>query len=411
MTKSRDLANAATALNAVTATELGFVDGVTSAIQTQIDTKLATATAATTYVANSLADAKGDLLTATADNTPARLAVGSNGDTLVADSSTSTGLRYKEDYAAGKNAIINGAFNVWQRGTSFVNVLTGPAYTADRWNAYSDANNTVSRQTFTPGTAPVAGYEGQFFLRLDKSAGGVFSNVSQRIEDVRTFAGQTITVSFWAKASATISLAGGYEQNFGSGGSAAVNSFVITPTLTTSWARYSATIAIPSISGKTIGTSSYLEIFIGRAITSSAIVLDFWGVQVEESSVATAFQTATGTIQGELAACQYYTKRITASASGDSMFGVGVTDSTVSSKWHNISFPTMRTAPSLTALSKGAVFSYTNGWAVGTLTLTTATTTNVTLAASGMSSFTAGQTAWLGGNSGTAFDILLVSEL
>jgi len=39
MTKSRDLANAATALNAVTATEIGFVDGVTSAIQTQLDAK------------------------------------------------------------------------------------------------------------------------------------------------------------------------------------------------------------------------------------------------------------------------------------------------------------------------------------------------------------------------------------
>ncbi len=38
MTKARDLANAATALNAVTATEIGFIDGVTSAIQTQINT-------------------------------------------------------------------------------------------------------------------------------------------------------------------------------------------------------------------------------------------------------------------------------------------------------------------------------------------------------------------------------------
>jgi hypothetical protein len=35
MTKARDLANAATALGAVTATELSYLDGVTSAIQTQ----------------------------------------------------------------------------------------------------------------------------------------------------------------------------------------------------------------------------------------------------------------------------------------------------------------------------------------------------------------------------------------
>ena len=39
MTKARDLANASTALSAVSATELGYVDGVTSAIQTQLDAK------------------------------------------------------------------------------------------------------------------------------------------------------------------------------------------------------------------------------------------------------------------------------------------------------------------------------------------------------------------------------------
>ncbi len=46
-------------------------------------------------IPESLVDAKGDLLTATADNTPARLAVGNNGETLVADSSTSTGLKWE----------------------------------------------------------------------------------------------------------------------------------------------------------------------------------------------------------------------------------------------------------------------------------------------------------------------------
>jgi hypothetical protein len=46
MTKARDLANASTALSAVSATELGYLDGVTSAVQTQLDSKLATTTSA-----------------------------------------------------------------------------------------------------------------------------------------------------------------------------------------------------------------------------------------------------------------------------------------------------------------------------------------------------------------------------
>jgi hypothetical protein len=76
MTKARNLAD--NALTTVSPTELGYLDGVTSAVQTQIDAKLATATASTTYLANALVDAKGDVLTATADNTPARLAVGTD---------------------------------------------------------------------------------------------------------------------------------------------------------------------------------------------------------------------------------------------------------------------------------------------------------------------------------------------
>lgn len=49
MTKARDLANAGTALTSVSATELGYLDGVTSAVQTQITARLTTATAASTY--------------------------------------------------------------------------------------------------------------------------------------------------------------------------------------------------------------------------------------------------------------------------------------------------------------------------------------------------------------------------
>ena len=45
-------------------------------------------------IQNAIVDAKGDLIAASAADTPARLAVGANGETLVADSSTATGLKY-----------------------------------------------------------------------------------------------------------------------------------------------------------------------------------------------------------------------------------------------------------------------------------------------------------------------------
>jgi hypothetical protein len=114
-----------------------------------------------------------------------------------------------------------------------------------------------------------------------------------------------MTLSFWAKAAAGITYTPIIIQDFGSGGSGTVTTNASSSiTLTTSWARYSVNFTVPSISGKTIGTSSCLVVF--PIIISADATIDIWGVQAEAGSTATAFQTATGTIQGELAACQRY---------------------------------------------------------------------------------------------------------
>ena len=215
-------------------------------------------------------------------------------------------------FAAGKNHIINGDFGIWQRGTSFSNPAN-ESYLADRFNIVFDGSGstrTVSRQSFTPGTAPVTGYESEYFIRMAQTvagSGGTYLGFNQRMEDVRTFAGQTVTLSFWAKADATRTILPNLQQNFGSGGSSTVNitSGFTSTNLTTSWARYTFTVSVPSISGKTVGTSSFLQLFFGFA-ANTVQTIDIWGVQMEAGSTATPFQTATGTIQGELAACQRY---------------------------------------------------------------------------------------------------------
>jgi hypothetical protein len=300
--------------------------------------------------ANSPLTAKGDLFTYS--TAPARLAVGSDGEQIVADSSTSTGLRYQANYAAGKNKIINGDFRVWQRGTS-ITPATGYGFTADRWRTYSwgSSTSTVTQQTFTPGTAPVAGYEGQYFLRVNSTNTNTF--IGQQIEDVRTLAGQTVTVSFWAKAASAISGTANiaFDQNFGSGGSSTVNtSFSAGTSFTTSWARYSYTGTLPSVSGKTIGSSSFIDLTISLGVVNNNF--DIWGVQVEAGSVATAFQTATGTIQSELAACQRYYWRNTATGA-DQTQAAGFWRTSTASQLH-FQYPvTMRTSPTNTQSSMG----------------------------------------------------------
>jgi hypothetical protein len=353
-------------------------------------------------IQNAIVDAKGDLITATAADTPARLAVGSNGDTLVADSSSSVGLRWQGNYAAGKNKIINGDFGIWQRGTSFT---PQNSYNADRWVQAFDVaptSGSITRETFTAGTAPVAGYEGQYFHRTTITTRGssTYYILGQRIEDVRTFANQTITVSFWARLSAgSVSTCRiRVSQDFGSGGSATVttdNSYNFTPT--GSWTRFSLTIPVPSISGKTIGTSNNLMI---DAVVpySAANTIDFWGWQAEVGNVATAFQTATGTLQGELAAAMRYYQRFGAHSGGTTanyaFYGYGYTQTTTSLR-ANIELKTrMRVAPttvefanlsannlSNTAYAVSAVTSDSNNNTdtIASVDCTIATSTNNTL--------------------------------
>jgi hypothetical protein len=221
-------------------------------------------------------------------------------------------------FLAGKNKIINGDFRIWQRGTSFSSP-SATSYTSDRWLVNYDGSGaaaTISQQTFTPGTAPVSGYESPYFWRWNQTSagsGGSYNVLEQRIEDVRSLTG-TVTISFWAKADTTRTVSASFNKYYGSGGSSsdyATNSTSFS--LTTSWARYTSTVSLASLSGKTIGTGSYIGMRFDFPINTT-FTIDIWGVQLEAGSVATPFTTASGTLQGELALCQRYYWRLNASA-------------------------------------------------------------------------------------------------
>ena len=225
---------------------------------------------------------------------------------------------------AGKNKIINGDFSVNQRAFTTSTAAVNPTYVADRIFVDSDGTGTVTKtySAFTPGAAPVAGYEAKNYGTVQttgQSAASVYTYLSTNVEDVRTFAGQPVTYSFWAKAaSGTPKISIENRQVFGSGGSAAVNTNLGVVTLSTSWTRYSVTGTVASVTGKTIGAGSYSRFtawvsagtdFAARtnSIGIQTNTFDIWGVQVEYGAKATPFQTASGgSIQNELAMCQRY---------------------------------------------------------------------------------------------------------
>lgn len=282
-----------------------------------------------------------------------------------------------------RNAIINGDFRIWQRGTTF-NAAANGSFSADRWAIFYDgsgATRNLTQQSFTAGN-PITGQEPEYFLRYAQTvagSGGTYNVFTQRVENVRTFAGQQITFSFWAKADTnrTIQIAG--LQDFGSGGSSRVN-FTINSTvnLTTSWQRFSATVNIPSISGKTIGTSSYLELSFEMPLNAT-FTIDIWGVQVEKGSTATPFeQRPIGT---ELALCQrYYSKSYAQNVSpGSSGVINGTAGGTVSSAYNvyifciNTTFPvTMRTSPVISIWAPNGTANQVDIVGIGNINITAA---------------------------------------
>jgi hypothetical protein len=202
------------------------------------------------------------------------------------------------------NAIINGAFDIWQRGTSF-----SSGYTADRFLDVTGGGgtNSITRESFTSAELLANGFgESAFYLRHART-GGTFAILEQRIEDVRTFSGETVTLSYYAKVSSgTITNEPVLVQHFGSGGGSDVSGSSQSATLTTSWQRFVHTFQVASTAGKTVGAGSFLRVRPLRHVSATGATIDIWGVQLEAGTVATPFRRNANSLQGELAASQRY---------------------------------------------------------------------------------------------------------
>lgn len=377
-------------------------------------------------IAKTVVDAKGDLIVGTGADIVDRKAVGTDGSVLIADSTQTTGVNWAGSLNfAGKNKIINGDFSIWQRGVTLSSTSgsLGDTFLADRWkqNYYGGgnaANYTVSQQAFTPGAAPVAGHESPYFLRhaFPASNASAYWEFYQRIEDVRTLAGQTVTFSFWAKTTGTqyyptIEV----QQNFGSGGSATNYAYLGAQTQTSSWARYTWTFTLGSMSGKTIGAGSYLafKLYFGPTGTSgTAFNFDIWGVQLEAGSVATSFVPAGGgSQQAEIALCQRYYWRSKGTGAYQN-HALGYARSTTECDF-SISFPVeMRTIPTVIEWSnQGAHNPSITLSAFTTLVLSEGDTVNSAVLGSGASGLTQFRPYFLANNNNSSAYIAFGAEL
>jgi hypothetical protein len=250
-----------------------------------------------------------------------------------------------------KNLIINGGFDVWQRGTSF-SPTGSRMYTADRWS-FEGASLTISRSTDVP-----SGHLFKYSARIQNTSGATSNNRSY-IEDLNTLLPNGIpwTLSAWVKVTS-----GGINLDLG-------DTDVVSGGFSTSsvWTK----ISVSSSSRNTAGVNAFLDIFVD-ANTDAYIT----GIQLELGSVATDFEHRS--FGEELALCKrYYQKSFvysTTPANGANSSGFSTQAGLVYSQAsHNSSnrdyyhFEVeMRTTPSLTMYgnSSGYWHSPTSNWHV-----------------------------------------------
>lgn len=206
-----------------------------------------------------------------------------------------------------RNCVVNGAMDIWQRGTTFAAITDG-TYSADRWlirSSVAPTSRTVQRFDLNNVIDEIQ--DVNYYLRSTVNTIGSGSNLRIRtaIEGVGTLANETVVLSWWGKHSSNESLKIVVSQVFGTGGSSTVTPYNSTVNYTTSWQRFQVSFDMPTIAGKTIGDNNYVQIeFYQKDATGS--VIELTGVQLEAGSAATAFRRVGSSLQGELAACQRF---------------------------------------------------------------------------------------------------------
>jgi hypothetical protein len=280
--------------------------------------------------------------------------------------------------AAAKNAIINGGYDIAQRGTSGTFTTTAKSFCFDRWYISSSASASM---TYSQQASTVAGT--RYCGRVGRTAGNTNTTLIALQQDVETsnsiiFAGQTIVVSFYARAGANFSSASsalshytiqgtGTDQSDYSAGFTGRSVLTSgTATLTTSWQRFSYTATVASST-----TELNFQVYYTPVGTAGANdYFEITGVQFELGATATTFSRAGGTIQGELAACQRYYFRQTAATNAFAYLGNGHARNTTTDVIGLLQAPVeMRIKPTSVDYSTLRVSDGATGHAITSLTI------------------------------------------
>ena len=323
-----------------------------------------------------------------------------------------------------RNKVVNGNFDVWQRGTSLSATNAGGLRLADQWvmsTGNSGGTATFSRQTATASDVPIFGTSRYYYRHNQTVPNGSRGRLQQNIEGVGTLAGGHVTLSFYVKANKKIPTAplvfdAYFTQNFGTGGSP--SAFVSTSPvnfsedISTNWKRVSATVFLPSIAGKTLGTDNNDCLFFEISMPpNDTYTIDFAQIQLEAGTSPTPFEVRH--LQTELAICQRYCV-VDSSDANYQVFGIGNASSSTNASVTRFLPVTMRAKPAVTVSNVAGFIADAGANAPQTTGVSGAIfqTNHVRLAITTASGLTSGQSVQLvNDSSGTSRSIIYSAEI
>lgn len=252
-------------------------------------------------------------------------------------------------FVAGKNFVINGGFDIWQRGTT-INNASHNTYTADQWVIVTDSIGTVN---LTQQNISAQGLNSTYCMRVEKSAGASNRVVMVSVpEGALNCVGKTVTVSGYLRKSSGLTANVGIDigtrvTRFGAQYDAAPNTVISNASLNTStFTKFSISFNVTTATSTNNANLFELEIYYTQA-GGANVYLEIAAIQIEVGSAATPFSRAGGSIGGELALCQRYFIAYTPATSYQDMIAGGSADNSTYCRYP-LNFPvTMRTAPTI----------------------------------------------------------------
>jgi hypothetical protein len=272
--------------------------------------------------------------------------------------STQRWMQADHDYR--RNFVVNGGFDVWQRGVSFnpasSTTTTGANYGADRWQMIQATSNSQAYAQFAATATDPAGFN--YYARVQRVSAATFTTPftlqtsfeSRNIQNVR---GKYLTLSFWARAGANYSAASGFLVSdivTGTGTDNTVGNFTgnavnttANNVLTTSWKRFSITTS--AVLATTITQLGVRFVFTPVGTAGAADYYDITGVQLETGTAPSDFEYRDA--GEELSRCQRYYYRIWGETAVQGPLGPGMCTSTTGGTVI-VKFPTtMRKSPTV----------------------------------------------------------------